>query len=114
MIIYICKQNSTKRLLRCSNYHYISFQLVNLCDNILHFIEVHFLLCEKGSFLREHRDDHNQLDLTFISLVVRKGADVISLVMYETGKGSQETVSNLLKRDGRTLFLINLFVLINL
>jgi hypothetical protein len=69
---------------------------------------------KKGSFLREHRDDHNQLDLTFISLVVRKGADVISLVMYETGKGSQETVSNLLKRDGRTLFLINLFVLINL
>jgi hypothetical protein len=47
-------------------------------------------------------------------LVVRKGADVISLVMYETGKGSQETVSNLLKRGGRTLFLIILFVLINL
>ena len=59
-------------------------------------------------------DERNYLNLTFYSLVLRIGADVISVVMYETGKGSQETVSNLLKRGGRTLFLINLFVLINL
>ena len=59
-------------------------------------------------------DERNYLNLTFYSLVLRIGAEVISLVMYETGKGSQETVSNLLKRGGRTLFLINLFVLINL